>query len=77
MNKNWINIKERLPEGQWSTNYPHLSEEVLVANSCAVCVGFYNRNNGVWYTDEPAMQQWIDKITHWMKKVKNSKINLN
>ena len=62
----WISVKDRLPTGKWSPNHPHLSEEVLIANSCAVDIGFYNRNDGVWYVDYPAKGEWIDKITHWM-----------
>ena len=62
----WISVKDRLPTGKWSPNHPHLSEEVLIANSCAVAIGFYNRNDGVWCVDYPAKGEWIDKITHWM-----------
>lgn len=62
----WIPVSERLPKGEWSPNHPHLSEEVLVANSADIDIGFYNRQNGVWYTDEPAKEEWIDEITHWM-----------
>ena len=62
----WISVKERLPEGQWGINFPNLSGEVLIANSCAVLIGYYDRNDGTWYTDRPAKCEWVDKITHWM-----------
>ena len=62
----WIEVSEKLPGGHWSPNHPHLSEEVLIANSCSVNIGFYNRNDGTWYVDAPAKKVWIDKITHWM-----------
>lgn len=62
----WVSVKDRLPSGQWNTNHPWLSEEVLIANSCSINVGFYNRSNGVWYVDEPAKLEWVDKITHWV-----------
>lgn len=62
----WILVSERLPEGQWSPNHPHLSEEVLIVNSAATCVGFYNRQDETWYIGEPAKKEWIDKITHWL-----------
>ncbi len=62
---NWIDVSERLPAGQWNVNHPQLSEEVLIANSCSINIGFYNRDDGTWYVDEPAKEEWIDKITHW------------
>jgi hypothetical protein len=62
----WINAREEMPKGVWSPNHPHLSEEVLVANSCAIAIAHYNRDEGCWYVDEPAKKEWIDKITHWM-----------
>ena len=64
----WISVKDDLPHGHWAlkSNHLHLSEEVLIANSCCITVGFYNRHDGIWYTDEPAKGNWIDKITHWM-----------
>lgn len=62
----WIRIRDRLPVGYWNINRPWLSKEVLIANSCSINIGFYNRNNGMWYVDEPAKKEWIDKITHWM-----------
>ena len=63
----WISVKDRLPEGNWGYGYhTYLSEEVLIANSCSVNIGFYDRRDGVWYVDEPAKKNWIDKITHWM-----------
>lgn len=40
--------------------------EVLIANSCSVNIGFYNRENECWYGDVPAKENRIDKITHWM-----------
>jgi hypothetical protein len=62
----WTNVKDRLPTGKWSNSYHYLSEEVLIANSCSINIGFYDRNNETWYVDEPAKEEWIDKITHWM-----------
>ena len=62
----WVSVGDRLPSGQWNINHTWLSEEVLIANSCAIDIGFYNRRNGIWYVDVPAKMEWIDKITHWM-----------
>jgi len=62
----WISVEDEYPCGVWSSNHRHLSENVLVANTCAIEIAFFNRNNGTWYCDEPASEQWIDKITHWM-----------
>ena len=62
----WINVNDRLPSGQWNINHPWLSEEVLIANSCSINIGFYNRDNGTWYVDAPIKNESIDKITHWM-----------
>jgi hypothetical protein len=67
----WISVKDKLPEGVWSSGHPHLSEEVLVANSCCVEIGFFSRIDGTWYVDEPAKGDWIDKITHWMPLPRN------
>ena len=67
----WISVKDRLPEGEWATTCSYLSESVLIANSCSVSIGFYNRENSIWYTDGPAEEEWIDKITHWMPLPKN------
>ena len=67
----WISIKDRLPTGKWMNKYEYLSEEVLIANSCSINIGFYNRNTGIWCVDEPAKGEWIDKITHWMPLPKN------
>jgi len=67
----WISVKDRLPTGKWMNKHEHLSEEVLTANSCSISIGFYNRRNGTWCTDEPAKEEWIDKITHWMSLPKN------
>ena len=66
----WINVKDRLPTGKWAVTCSHLSESVLIANSCSVNIGFYNRENGVWYVDG-SDEEWIDKITHWMPLPKN------
>jgi hypothetical protein len=60
----WIRAKTK-PKGQWSPNHPHLSEDVLIANSCSINIGFYNRNDGAWYVGAPMDHEWIDKITHW------------
>ena len=62
----WIPVSDRLPTGEWSPRHTWLSEEVLIANSCSISIGFYNRGNGYWYVDEPYKLEWIDKITHWM-----------
>ena len=62
----WISVGDKLPSGQWNVNHAWLSEEVLIANSCSISIGFYNRGNGIWYVGVPAENEWIDKITHWM-----------
>ncbi len=62
----WIDVRARLPEGQWNINHPFLSEEVLIANNCAIVIGFYDRRDGTWYIDEPWKKEWIDKIRYWM-----------
>ena len=74
----WISVKDRLPTGEWSKFYSYLSEEVLIANSCSINIGFYNNYDGIWYIadiipepDEPIKKEWIDKITHWMPLPKN------
>lgn len=67
----WISVTRRLPMGQWNVNHPHLSEEVLIANSCSVNIGFYDREDDRWYVDAPVDKEWIDKITHWMPLPKN------
>ena len=67
----WISVKDRLPNGQWNENHKHLSEEVLIANSCSISLGFYNREYGKWYVNEPIDWEWIDKVTYWMPLPKN------
>lgn len=68
----WISVKDKLPKGNWSKFINHLSEEVIIANSCAVTIGWHNRNDGLWYVGEGPLEcQWIDKITHWMPLPKN------
>ena len=67
----WICVKDRLPNGQWSENHKHLSEDVLIANSCSVEVGYYNKYDGIWFVGCPYEDIWIDKITHWMPLPKN------
>ncbi len=62
----WISVKRKLPSGIWNVNHPYLSEEVLIANSCSINIGYYNRNDETWYVDVPIKEIWIDKITHWM-----------
>lgn len=64
----WISVKDRLPEGEWAVTCLHLSETVLVANSCSINIGFYDRERGIWYVGE---REWVDKITHWMPLPKN------
>jgi hypothetical protein len=49
----WIKVTDKLPTKIWGENQPYLSEEVLVANSCAIAIAYYNRDDGIWYTDEP------------------------
>jgi len=71
MSNKWIPVDKELPQGRWSLNHQYLSEEVLIANSCAVCIGFYNRQNGNWYTGAPIEENWIDKVTHWMSLPEN------
>lgn len=70
-NMEWIKVEDDLPSGWWSPLHKNLSEEVLVANSCSICVAYYNRINGNWYTGEPISGEWIDSITHWMPLPKN------
>jgi len=67
----WISVKDRLPEGVWSKQHPTLSEEVLIVNSCAILVGYYDRHNEIWYTGGDVGNEWVDKITHWMPLPKN------
>jgi hypothetical protein len=67
----WIDARYEKPNGVWSETNQHLSEEVLIANSCSINIGFYNREDGTWYVGEPAAKQWIDKITHWMPLPEN------
>ncbi len=68
----WISVKDRLPEGEWAVTCSHLSEEVLVANSCSVSIAFFNREDGIWYIGEAATgEEWVDKITHWMPLPRN------
>jgi len=62
----WISVRDRMPMGQWNVNHPHLSEDVLIANSCSINIGFYNREDDYWYVDAPIDANRIDKITHWM-----------
>jgi hypothetical protein len=38
----------------------------LIVNSCSISIGYYNRHDRTWYVGEPAKEEWIDKITHWM-----------
>jgi len=64
--EDWVSVHDRLPMGQWNINHSWLSEEVLIANSCSINIGFYNRRDGTWYVGEPIKKEWIDKITHWM-----------
>ena len=67
----WTSVSDMLPSGEWNINHTHLSEEVLIANSCSINIGYYNREDGNWYVDAPAKQEWIDKITHWMPLPQN------
>jgi len=62
----WISVKDKLPLGQWNVNHHWLSEEVLIANSCSVNIGFYDRRRESWFVNEPIKEECIDKITHWM-----------
>ena len=71
MTTEWINVHDRLPKGHWNVNHPHLSPDVLIANICAVEIGFYNRFTERWYIGIPADNNRIDKITHWMPLPKN------
>ena len=67
----WISVKDRLPKGNWGFNNYSLSEDVLVANSCAIEIACYDRDRQTWLVGEPANGKWIDKITHWMPLPKN------
>ena len=58
----WISVKDKLPTGVWGIGYENWSEEVLIANTACVDIGFYNRVNEEWNVNG----EWIDKITHWM-----------
>ncbi len=65
----WISVTDKLPTGRWSKPYAHWSEEVLIANSCSISIGYYDRNNEAWYVAEGTFgvnKVRIDKITHWM-----------
>ena len=65
----WICVSDRLPSGQWNVNHTYWSEEVLIANSCSVSVGYFDREKGRWYVAEGTFgidKVQIDKITHWM-----------
>ncbi len=64
--REWLSVRDSLPLGAWSVSHPWLSEEVLIANSCSINIGFYNRLSKTWYVDTLAKEEWIDKITHWM-----------
>ena len=66
-----ISVNKAMPQGTWNCNHPHLSEEVLIANSCAIEVGYYNRERGQWQVGAPIDGEWIDKITHWMPLPQN------
>jgi hypothetical protein len=67
----WISVKDRLPTGRWARCHSYLSEEVLIANSCSINIGYYNREKCIWYVNEPSKAEWVDKITHWMPLPKN------
>jgi len=65
----WISVRDGLPSGQWNVNHGYWSEEVLIANSCSISIGYYDRNNQAWYVAEGTFgvhKERIDKITHWM-----------
>lgn len=65
----WISVSDGLPSGRRGINYPHWSEEVLIANSCSISIGYYDRSNEAWYVAEGTFgrhKERIDKITHWM-----------
>jgi len=67
--KAWIPVTGRLPSGQWSVTLPNWSEEVLIANTAGISIGYYDRNNEAWYVSEGPfgrIKERIDKITHWM-----------
>ena len=67
----WISVKDKLPEGYYGGTHLLISEEVLVANSCAIDIAYYDRNEECWYIGAPAEKEWIDKITHWMPLPEN------
>lgn len=60
-----ISINERLPEGNWSATFPHLSEEVLIYDGCSFHIGYYNRDTERWYTDEPCLEKQVDDVNYW------------
>jgi hypothetical protein len=41
----WISVEELLPQGTWTKHewHKHLSEDVLICNSCATLIGRWNR----------------------------------
>ncbi len=65
----WISVSDRLPTGQWSKSYSHWSEEVLIANTAGISIGYYNRDDDYWYVAEGTFgehKERIDKIRYWM-----------
>lgn len=64
--KDWISVKDKLPKGIWTKFYPYLSEEVLVANSRAIAIAYYDRTDGIWYTGVPQQkEELVDGVTCW------------
>jgi hypothetical protein len=68
----WIDVLDGYPTGNLFTGVVgRYSEQVLVANSCAVETACYDRKMGWWLIGEIADEEWIDKITHWMPLPRN------
>lgn len=66
---NWISVSDRLPTGQWSKPCAYWSEEVLIANTAGISIGYYDRNNEAWFVAEGTFgehKERIDKIFYWM-----------
>ena len=60
-----ISVKEKLPQGNWSTLHLHLSEEVLIYDGLDFHIGYYNRDTESWFVNEPYLEEQVDDVSHW------------